>query len=86
MIKSYEAPVDSDGRIRLPSEVRQILQLSKDNTVTLLVHDGIVHVLPGPLTLEEIRGSLPALDHQTDQLDDDTLLDAYELVLSERRA
>ncbi|MGH2547936.1 MAG: hypothetical protein ACRDHN_00980 [Thermomicrobiales bacterium] len=85
MIKSFEVPVSDDGTLKLPDEVKEALRIAETPKVTILLTPGVAHFLRGPLTLEEIRGSLPALDHDTDQIDDDVLLDATELVLADRR-
>lgn len=85
MIKSFEVPVSANGTIQLPEEIQEALHTSENPRVTILLTPGVAHVLRGPLTLDEIRASLPALDHDTDKADDDLLLDAIDLALADRK-
>jgi hypothetical protein len=83
-MKSFEVPVSADGTIHLPEEIQEALNTSENPRVTILLTPGVAHVLRGPLTLDDIRAALPALDHDTDAVDDDLLLDAIDLVLADQ--
>lgn len=71
MSHSYAVDVNEDGTISIPSEIVQEIGADRSRQVLVLLEDGRIRVIPGLMTLEEIRGSAPALPNLSDDLDDE---------------
>jgi bifunctional DNA-binding transcriptional regulator/antitoxin component of YhaV-PrlF toxin-antitoxin module len=71
MSHSYVVDVNEDGTISIPSELVEELDVDRSKRVLVLNEDGRIRLIPGLMTLEEIRGSAPALPNLSEDLDDE---------------
>ena len=71
MSHSYVVDVNEDGTISIPSELVEELGVDRSKRVLVLNEDGRIRLIPGLMTLEEIRGSVPALPNLSEDLDDE---------------
>ena len=85
MSHSFVLDVNEGGTLSIPAELVEELGIDRSKRVLVLNEDGRIRVIPGLMTLEEIRGSVPALPNSSEDLDDeieeaiaDALRDKYK--------
>ena len=85
MSHSFVLDVNEGGTLSNPAELVEELGIDRSKRVLVLNEDGRIRVIPGLMTLEEIRGSVPALPNSSEDLDDeieeaiaDALRDKYK--------
>jgi bifunctional DNA-binding transcriptional regulator/antitoxin component of YhaV-PrlF toxin-antitoxin module len=83
MSQRFSATITNEDELPLPREVRERLGLAKGATVTFLLEDDAVVVLPSPESIERIFGSVPALGTESEDFDDE-IEDAIEHALAEK--
>jgi len=85
-MRTYEVPVDPDGAIIIPPELRAVLHITENRKVRFILDGGGVRmsVVRSPYTPEEVLGSLPGKPGLSADLDDeieeamaDALADKY---------
>ncbi|MGI8551601.1 MAG: AbrB/MazE/SpoVT family DNA-binding domain-containing protein [Dehalococcoidia bacterium] len=57
-MKQFTATLTERGQITIPAEVLRLLGLEPQDTVTFVVEDGRMHLLPPEYTLESAYGSV----------------------------
>lgn len=65
-MKRFIASVTERGQVTLPAEVRRALGAKLRGKIIFELDDGQVRVLPPPLTLDEIYGSVEPLHRPED--------------------
>ena len=85
MSHSFVLDVNEGVTLSIPAELVEELGIDRSKRVLVLNEDGRIRVIPGLMTLEEIRGSVPALPNSSEDLDDeieeaiaDALRDKYK--------
>lgn len=69
-MKEHVSTVSSKGQVTIPVDIRRQLGVDATDKVTfVLLDDGRVELRPTRFTLESVLGSLPALDHESVDLD-----------------
>lgn len=71
MSQRVSATITNDDELPLPREVRERLGLVKGSTVTFLLEDDAVIVLPAMESIERIFGSVPALGTESEDFDEE---------------
>ena len=61
-VREYIGSVTGKGMITIPHEVRRTHKIKPKGKVVIRVSQDAIEVKPMPMTLEEIMGSVPALD------------------------
>jgi AbrB family looped-hinge helix DNA binding protein len=76
------APVSVKGQVTIPAEIRRELGIDTPDQIEFVVRDdGVVELRSPAFTLEEVFGSVPALPHETDDLDEE-IAEAMALALA----
>ena len=65
-IKEYVIRATSKGQVTIPAEVRRLLGIQPGKEVIFRVEGGRVEILPPPMSLEEVYGSVSPLDRPED--------------------
>jgi len=65
-VKEYVTRATSKGQVTIPAEVRRLLGIQPGKEVIFRVEGGRVEILPPPMSLEEVYGSVPPLDRPED--------------------
>jgi bifunctional DNA-binding transcriptional regulator/antitoxin component of YhaV-PrlF toxin-antitoxin module len=81
MSQRFSATITNEDELPLPREVRDRLGLAKGSTVTFLLEDDAVIVLPSAESIERLFGSVPALGAESEDFDDE-IEDAIEHALA----
>ena len=63
---SYIATVSNAGRVSIPAEVRNLLNLASKDKIIFRVENGTVRIEPVLMTLKEIAGSVMPLQPEKD--------------------
>jgi bifunctional DNA-binding transcriptional regulator/antitoxin component of YhaV-PrlF toxin-antitoxin module len=80
MARRISATITDEDALPLPAEVCQRLGLEKGSTVTFLLEDDGVVLLPAPRSIDHLFGSIPALPRTSDDFDEE-IEEAIELAL-----
>jgi bifunctional DNA-binding transcriptional regulator/antitoxin component of YhaV-PrlF toxin-antitoxin module len=83
MHRMFETEISQDGEIRLPDEIRHDLGIENARKVIVLVDDGLLRIIPLRMSLEEVRGSAPALSNLSEDFDEE-IETAIELAIREK--
>jgi len=69
-MNEHVSTVSSKGQVTIPVAMRRQLGVDAADKVTFVVtNDGRVELRPARFTLQSVLGSLPALDHESVDLD-----------------
>lgn len=60
-MQHYHATLTERGQVTLPMEIRRMLGVRPNETVTFEVEGNSIRVVPSKFTVERVRGSVPAL-------------------------
>lgn len=60
-MREIVSSVTSKGQVTIPSLVRRHLGVGTPDKIAFVIDDDGVHLMPAPLTLDDLYGSVPAL-------------------------